>query len=117
MSMDMEKDLSVELIDILGKRDASPIEKKLQALIKVALLSDNVLLYIREVQSALNGFGRVRSETVKGLVEYAMAYNEVQIRNTIPVDQQDKDVELVKYRLTQAEILLLGALAHLGLLE
>lgn len=117
ISMEGEKELSVKLIEILAKRDASPIEKKLQALIKVALLSDNVLLYIREVQSALNGFGKVRSETVKGLVEYAMAHNEVQIRNTVPVEQQDRLVEQLKCCLTQAEVWLLGALAHLGLLE
>lgn len=99
------------------KKDASPVEKKLQALIKMALLSDNVLLFIREVQSAMNGFGKVRSETVKGLVEYAVAHNEVQIRNTVPVEQQDGAVERVKCCLTQAEVMLLGALAHLGLLE
>lgn len=115
--MEKEIELSVKLVEILAKKDASPVEKKLQALIKMALLSDNVLLFIREVQSALNGFGKVRSETVKGLVEYAVAHNEVQIRSTVPVEQQDGAVEWVKCRLTQAEVMLLGALAHLGLLE
>ena len=115
--MDQGRNISVNIIEILAKQNASPIEKKLQGLIKEALLSDNVLLYIREVQSALNGFGKVRSETVKGLVEFVMARNEVQIRKMVPVEQQDKIVEREKCRLTRAEVWLLGALAHLGLLE
>ena len=116
-SMDKEKELSAKFIEILAKKDASPIEKKLQSLIKVALLSDNVQLFIQEVQAAMNGFGKVRADTVKGLVAYAMAYNEAQIRNSVPVEQQDRIVEQAKYRLTQAEVWLLGALAHLGMLE
>lgn len=117
VSMDNVKELSLKIIEILAKKETSPIEKKLQALIRKALLSDNLLRYIQEVQIALSGHGKVHASTVKGLVEYAMAHNEVEIRHTVPDELQDRIVEQDKYRLTQAEVWLLGALAHLGLLE
>lgn len=115
--MNNEADLAVKLVEILSKKAVTPVEKKLQALIKAALLSDSLLKYIQEVQNALNGLGKVRSETVKGLVEYAKAHNEVQIRDTVPVEKQDAIVEQEKNRLTEAEVWLLGALAYWGLLE
>lgn len=58
----------------------------MRALIKEALISDNVLLYIWEGQSDVNGFGKVRLERVKGIVEYGIGRNEVQIRERVPVD-------------------------------
>ena len=38
----------------------------MQALIKETLIGDNVVLYILEGQSDVNGFGKVRSETWMG---------------------------------------------------
>lgn len=65
-----EKELTKKLIEILAKKDASPEEKKVQAIIKSALLSDNLLSFIKEVELASQGIGKIHAETVK-VVEYA----------------------------------------------
>ena len=64
--MDTEKELTKKLIDILAKKDATPEEKKVQALIKSALLSENLFSFIKEVELASQGIGKIRAETVKG---------------------------------------------------
>ena len=66
--MDAEIELTKKLIEILAKQDATPEEKKVQALIKSALLSENLSAFIKEVELASQGIGKIRSETVRGMV-------------------------------------------------
>lgn len=116
--MDAEKELTKKLIDILAKQDATPEEKKVQALLKSALLSDNLSTFIKEVKLASQGIGKVRSETVKGLVEYARARNEAQIRTLFGATERvEAIVERENNRLTEAEVWVRGTLSYLGLLK
>lgn len=116
--MDMEKELTLKLIEILAKKDATPEEKKVQALIKSALLSENLFTFIKEVELASQGIGKVRSETVKGLVEYARAHNEAQIRSLYgATDRAEAIVGQENNRLTEAEVMVRGTLSYLGLLQ
>lgn len=111
-------ELLVKFIDALSEPNPTPEQKVLRALIKTALLSDNIISFINEVSTAFQGFGKVNGDTVKGMVEYAKAQHEVQIRN-LDCSEEDKD-DMVKQetdRLTEAEVWTLGALAHLGLLQ
>ena len=116
--MNTEKELTLKLIEILAKKDATPEEKKVQALIKYALLSENLFTFIKEVELASQGIGKVRSETVKGLVEYARAHNEAQIRSLYgATDRTEAIVEQENNRLTEAEVMVRGTLSYLGLLQ
>lgn len=115
--MDAEKEFTFKLIDILAKKDATPEEKKVQALIKSALLSDNLFSFIKEVELASQGIGKVRSETVRGLVEYARVHNEAQIRTLYESDRAEIIVEQENNRLTEAEVWVRGTLSYLGLLQ
>ena len=116
--MDTEKELTLKLIEILAKKDATPEEKKVQALIKSALLCENLFVFIKEVELASQGIGKVRSETVKGLVEYARAHNEAQIRTLYgALDRVEAIVEQENNRLTEAEVMVRGTLSYLGLLQ
>ena len=56
----------LHFIEMLAKQNATPEEKKIQALIKTALYSDNIITFIDEVSKAFNGCGKVRVDTVKG---------------------------------------------------
>lgn len=56
--------------------DATTYEKKVLVFIKTALLSDNLSTFIKEVELASQGIGKVSSEPVKRLVEYVKAHNE-----------------------------------------
>lgn len=110
--------MTLKLIEILAKKDATPEEKKVQALIKSALLSENLFAFIKEVELASQGIGKVRSETVKGLVEYARAHNEAQIRTLYgALDRVEAIVEQENIRLTEAEVMVRGTLSYLGLLQ
>lgn len=116
--MDTEKELTKKLIEILAKKDATPEEKKVQALIKSALLSDNLFTFIKEVELASQGIGKIRAETVKGLVEYAKAHNEAQIRTIYgTADRVEAIVEQENIRLTEVEVWVRGTLSYLGLLQ
>lgn len=116
--MNVEKELTKKLIEILAKKVASPEEKQVQALIKFALLSDNLSTFIKEVELASQGIGKVRSETVNGLVEYARSYNEAQIRALYGITiRVDAIVEKENNRLTEAEVWVRGTLSYLGLLQ
>lgn len=116
--MDSEKELTFKLIEILAKKDATPEEKKVQALIKSALLSENLFTFIKEVELAMQGIGKIRSETVKGLVEYARAHNEAQIRTLYSAtDRVEAIVKQENNRLTKAEVWVRGTLSYLGLLQ
>lgn len=116
--MDTEKELTKKLIEILAKKDATPEEKKTQALIKSALLCENLFTFIKEVELASQGLGKIRAETVKGLVEYARAHNEAQIRDLFSADDRvEAIVERENNRLTQAEIWVRGTLSFFGLLQ
>ena len=114
--MDTEKELTKKLIEILAKKDATPEEKKVRALIKSALLSENLFTFINEVELASRGLGKVHSETVKGLVEYARAHNEAQIRTLYGATERvETIIEQMNRRLTEAEIWIRGTLSYLGL--
>lgn len=116
--MDINKELAKILLDLLAKKDASPEEKKVQALIKSAILSANLSAFINEVEAARMGLGKIRTETVKGLVEYARAHNESQIRSLdVPDDKVEALVAQENIRLTEVEIWVLGTLAYFGVLE
>ena len=114
----LEEKISKKFIEVLAKKDASLEEKKAQALIKSALLSDNLSTFIKEVELASQGIGKVRSETVKGLVAYAKAHNEAQIRTLYgATDRVETIVEQENNRLTEAEVWVRGTLSYFGLLQ
>ena len=116
--MDINKELAKKLLDLLAKKDASPEEKKVQALIKSAILSVNLSAFINEVEAARMGLGKIHTETVKGLVEYARVHNESQIRSLdVPDDKVEALVAQENIRLTEVEIWVLGTLAYFGVLE
>lgn len=116
--MDSEKELTTKLIEMLAKKDATPEEKKAQALLKSALLSQDLFTFIKEVELASQGIGKIRSETVKGLVEYARAHNEARIRTFFGADDRvEAIVEKEKIRLTEAEVWVRGTLSYFGLLQ
>ena len=113
----LEEKITKTFIEVLAKKDASLEEKKAQALLKSVLLSENLFTFIKEFNLASNGQGRIRVETVKGVVEYARAYNEARIREIIgPDDKVEAIVDHENNRLTQAETWALWALSCLGLL-
>jgi len=110
----MNKDnLAIYFAEILAKQNATPEEKKIQALIKAALYGGNIITFIDEVSKAFKGCGKVRVETVKGVTEYYKANSEVQIRNT---DRDEEEKKRTIERIVQGEVLVLGTLAHLGYL-
>lgn len=113
--MNQQENLAVYFAEILAKQDATPEEKKIQALIKTALYGVHIDTFIVEVSNAFNGCGKVKVDTVKGVTEYFKASSEVKIRNT---DHTEKEKErLIKdtsNRITESEVWVLGTLAHLG---
>ena len=99
-------------------RKRTPEERKVQVLIKSALLSENLSTFIKKVELASQGIGKIRSETVKGLVEYARAHNEAQIRSLYSApDRVEAIVEQENNRLTEAEVWVRGTLSYLDLLK
>lgn len=116
--MDDIMGLERRLIELLVKRNATPEEKKVQAMIKAALLSDNLIAFIKEFEAASKGWGKVRSETVKGVVEFARAHNEAEIRKLYGnSDKTESIVEQDNNRLTVAEVWVRGTLSRWGLLQ
>ena len=115
--MEDSGELTKKLIDLLARQNATPEEKKVQALIKMALLGDSLVSFVNEVNAATQGFGKVSADTVKRTVEYVKAHNEVQIRNTA-FEEEKKELMVAKEnnRLMEVEVWILGALAHWGLL-
>lgn len=108
----------VKLVEILAKQNPNAEEKRQKALLRQALLTDDMITFINELKNAFSGYGKVSVETVKGAVEYVKASNEVQIRNSDCTDEQ-KDI-MVKQetnRMTKVEVRILGSLAYLGLLK
>lgn len=116
--MNEPTELLVKFIDALSELNPTPEQKVLRALIKTALLSDNIISFINEVSTAFQGFGKVNGDTVKGMVEYVKAQHEVQIRN-FDCTEEEKEalVKQEENRLTKVEVWILGSLAHLGLLK
>lgn len=116
--MGAEQGLIEKLIELLAKKDTTPEEKKVQVMIKAALLSDNLIAFVREFEVASKGWGKVRSETVKGVVEFARARNEAQIRALYSnSDKTESIVEQENNRLTVAEVWVRGTLSRLGVLQ
>ena len=65
--MNQQDNLAIYFAEILAKQNATPEEKKIQALIKAALYEDNLIKFVNEVSKAFNGCGKVKVETVKGV--------------------------------------------------
>jgi len=115
--MTQQKDLAIYFAEMLAKQDATPEEKKIQALIKTALYCDNLIKFINEVSEAFNDCGKVNIDTVKGVTEYFKANNEVQIRKAnISEEEKERLVKEASNRIVEGEIWVLGTLAHLGYL-
>lgn len=116
--MPQQEDLAVYFAEMLAKQDATPEEKKIQALIKTAMYGDNLITFIDEVSKAFKGCGKVKVDTVKGVTEYFKANNEVQIRKTdISEEEKERLVSEAANRIIQGEVWVLGALAYLGFIE
>ena len=116
--MNKEQELAVKMIEVFGKQNPTAEEKKLQALIKQALLADDLTAFINEVYRAFKGCGKVKTDTVKGVVAYFKAHNEVQIRNANGSDEEkDEMTKRESNRLTEVEVWILGCLAYWGMLE
>lgn len=115
-----QDNLVLFLAEILTKQNATTEEKKIQALIKTALYSDNLLQFINEVSNAFNGCGKVKVDTVKGVTEYFKANSEDRIRssnNSNDYEDIERKIKETTDRITRSEIWILGTLAHLGCLE
>lgn len=116
--MNEQEDLAVYFAEILAKQNATPEEKKIQALIKTALYGAHIDIFIDEVSRAFNGCGRVKVNTIKGVTEFLKANSEALIRNKkISEDDKERLNKEASNRLTEGEILVLGTLAHLGYLS
>lgn len=116
--MSKEEELVVKLVEILAKQNPNAEEKRQKALLRQALLTDDMITFINELKNAFSGYGKVSVETVKGAVEFSKARNEVEIRNqSLSDEQKDELTRLESNRLTKVEIWILGSLAHLGLLK
>lgn len=115
--MNQQEDFAVYFAKILAKQDETPAEKKIQALIKKALYSNNLMTFIDEASKAFNNCGKINVDTVKGVTEYFKANSEVQIRN-LDVTEEEKErlVKEASDRIIQGEVWVLGTLAHLGYL-
>ena len=115
--MNPQEDLAVYFAEMLAKQDATPEEKKIQALIKTALYGVHIDTFIDEVSKAFNGCGKVKVDTVKGVTEYFKADSEVQIRNKdLSEEEKERLVKEASNRIVQSEVWVLGTLAHLGYL-
>ena len=113
--MNQQEDLAVFFAEMLAKQNATPEEKKIQALIKTALYGDNLLTFIDEVSKAFNGCGKVKVDTVKGVNEYFKANSEAKIRNKeISEDEKERLIKETSNRIKEGEVWVLGTLAHLG---
>ena len=115
--MTPQENLAVYFAEILAKQDATPEEKKIQALIKAALYGNNLLKFIDETSKAFNGCGKVKVDTVKGVTEYFKANSEVQIRKAdCSEEEKERLIKEASERIVQGEVWVLGTLAHLGFL-
>ena len=116
--MNQQENLAVYFAEILAKQNATPEEKKIQALIKAALYEDNLIMFIDEVSKAFNGCGKVKVDTVKGVTEYLKANSEAQIRKeNYSEEEKERLTKEASNRIVQGEVWVLGTLAHLGYLE
>ena len=116
--MNQQENLAVYFAEMLAKQNATPEEKKIQALINSALYEENLITFIDEVSKAFNGSKNVKVDTVKGVTEYFKANTEVQIRKTdYPEEEKERLINEASNRLVQGEVWVLGTLAHLGFLE
>ena len=116
--MNQQENLAVYFAEILARQNATPEEKKLQALIKSALYGDNLIKFIDEVSKAFKGSKNIKVDTVKGVTEYFKANSEVQIRKAdLPEEEKEHLINAASNRILQGEVLVLGTLAHLGYLE
>ena len=113
-----QDNLAIYFIEMLAKQDATPEEKKIQALIKAALYGDNLITFVDEVSKAFNGSGKVKVDTVKGVTEYFKANSEVRIRKAdYSEEEKERLIKDASDRIVQGEVWVLGTLAHLGYLE
>lgn len=112
-----ENEALAKILDAFCAPNPTEEQKMICALTKQALLADSLLTFISEVTMARRGLGKVKTDTVKNVVEYVKANHEVQIRKQA-LSEQEKDalVKQASDRLTENEVWLLGTLAYLGLL-
>ena len=61
--MNQQENLAVYFAEMLVKQNATPEEKKIQALIKAALYSDSLITFIDEVSKVFYGCGKVNWST------------------------------------------------------
>lgn len=116
--MNQQENLAVFFIEMLAKQDATPEEKKIQALIKRALYADNLITFVYDVSKAFNGCGKIKVDTVKGVTEYFKANSEVQIRKEdCSEEEKERLITEASNRIIQGEVWVLGTLAHLGILD
>jgi len=116
--MNQQENLVVYFVEMLAKQNATPEEKKIQALIKTALYGDNLITFVDEVSKAFNSIGKIKIDTVKGVTEYLKANSEVQIREKdCPEEEKERLITDVYNRIIQGEVWVLGTLAHLGILD
>ena len=116
--MNQQENLAIYFAEMLANQNATPEEKKIQALIKSALYGDNLIMFIDEVSKAFNGSKNVKVDTVKGVTEYFKANSEVQIRKAdYSEEEKERLINEASNRIVQGEVWVLGTLAHLGYLE
>ena len=112
-----ENEALTKILDALCSQNPTEEQKMICALTKQALLADSLLTFINEVSVAQRGFGKVKTDSVKSVVEYAKANHEVQIRKQdLTVQEKDTLVKQESDRLKVVEVWLLGTLAHFDLL-
>lgn len=113
-----ENEALAKMVDALCAQNPTEEQKMICALTKQALLADSLLTFINEVSVAERGLGKVKTDSVKSVVEYVKANHEVQIRRQA-LSEQEKDA-LVKRefgRLKEVEVWILGTLAYFRLLQ
>ena len=113
-----ENEALAKILDALCAQNPTEEQKMICALTKQALLADSLLTFINEVSVAERGLGKVKTDSVKRVVEYVKANHEVQTRKqTLPAHEKDALVKRESDRLKEVEVWMLGTLAYFGLLE
>lgn len=110
----MENKLVVyKLIELLGKQDPSPEEKRQKALLRAALLGEYPVKFINELS-----LGKVNCDTLEGIVEFAKAHNEAQIRSyDLSEAEKDNMVEKENIRLNGFSEWIKSFLKQMGVLQ
>ena len=93
-------------------------QRRLFLWMKASLQYPGLQLFIGEVKRAGYGQGRVSMESLRKAIEFAEAYNELQIRNlSVPDTAKQEMLQLEKIRLKEVEVRLIEILGYLGWLQ